>query len=166
MGATVSEIAGGPADPHPLVKGVGTKRLGKGRVKGSSFFSLQGLQALHFLSLHDLQGFPFLSLLLSLNVHGEWQCVSNHRKNDLCVFSIWPILATNAFAYWEFHQQLYQQSGTEFCAQPRGYLASRSNHASDCLGYCLVLSEWCKYQFKTTSISYKSCCVVRWDRGW
>ena len=32
MGAMVSEIAGGPADP-PLVKGVGTKRLGKGRVK-------------------------------------------------------------------------------------------------------------------------------------
>ena len=39
MGATVSEIAGGPADPPPpppsLVKGVGTKRLGKGRVKNS-----------------------------------------------------------------------------------------------------------------------------------
>ena len=32
MGATVLEIAGGPADP-PLVKGVGTKRLSKGRVK-------------------------------------------------------------------------------------------------------------------------------------
>ena len=25
-------MAGGPADPSPLVKGVGTERLGKGRV--------------------------------------------------------------------------------------------------------------------------------------
>ena len=33
MGATVFEIAGGSARPPPLVKGVGTKRLGKGRVK-------------------------------------------------------------------------------------------------------------------------------------
>ena len=33
MGATDFEVAGGPADPPPLVKGVGTKRLGKGRVK-------------------------------------------------------------------------------------------------------------------------------------
>ena len=34
MGATVSEIAGGPLDPPPsLVKGVGSKRLSKGRVK-------------------------------------------------------------------------------------------------------------------------------------
>ena len=39
MGATVFEIAGGgggSARP-PLVKGVGTKRLGKGRVKGLPF---------------------------------------------------------------------------------------------------------------------------------
>ena len=34
MGATVFEIAGGSArPPPPLVKGVGTKMLGKGRVK-------------------------------------------------------------------------------------------------------------------------------------
>ena len=36
MSATVLEIAGGPADPRPptpLVSGVGTKRLGTGRVK-------------------------------------------------------------------------------------------------------------------------------------
>ena len=33
MRVTFSEIAGGPLDPPPpLVKGVGTKRLGKGRV--------------------------------------------------------------------------------------------------------------------------------------
>ena len=32
MGATVFETAGGPADPPPLVKGVGTKRRGKERV--------------------------------------------------------------------------------------------------------------------------------------
>ena len=32
MGATVFEIAGGPADPLRLLKGVGTKRLGKRRV--------------------------------------------------------------------------------------------------------------------------------------
>ena len=32
MGAVVFEIAGGPAEPpSPLVKGVGTKRLDKGR---------------------------------------------------------------------------------------------------------------------------------------
>ena len=30
---TVFQIAGGPVDPLPLEKGVGTKRLGKGRVK-------------------------------------------------------------------------------------------------------------------------------------
>ena len=34
MGPTVFEIAGGPAGPPPLVNGVGTKRLGKGRVHG------------------------------------------------------------------------------------------------------------------------------------
>ena len=33
MRTTVFEIAGGPPDPHPLVKGVGTKSIGKGRVK-------------------------------------------------------------------------------------------------------------------------------------
>ena len=33
MGAMVFEIAGGPADSLTLGKGVGTKRLGKGRVK-------------------------------------------------------------------------------------------------------------------------------------
>ena len=34
MGTTVFEIAGGLADsPPPFVKGVGTKRFGKGRVK-------------------------------------------------------------------------------------------------------------------------------------
>ena len=33
MEATVFEIAGGPADPPLLIKGVGTKRLHKGRVK-------------------------------------------------------------------------------------------------------------------------------------
>ena len=32
-GATVFEIAGGRPTPAPLVKGVGTKKLGKGRVK-------------------------------------------------------------------------------------------------------------------------------------
>ena len=44
MAATVSEIAGGPLDsPPPLVKGVGTKTLGKGRVKWpkSQFSSLK-----------------------------------------------------------------------------------------------------------------------------
>ena len=35
MGATVFEIAEGRLDPPPLVKGVGTKRLGKGRVKAN-----------------------------------------------------------------------------------------------------------------------------------
>ena len=34
MGATVFEIAVGGRLDAPLVKGVGTKRLGKGRVKG------------------------------------------------------------------------------------------------------------------------------------
>ena len=38
MGATVFEIAGGRADP-PLVKGVGTKRLGKGRVMAETSFT-------------------------------------------------------------------------------------------------------------------------------
>ena len=33
MGTTVSEIAGVRRPPPPLVKRVGTKRLGKGRVK-------------------------------------------------------------------------------------------------------------------------------------
>ena len=33
MGATVFEIAGGGSARPPMVKGVGTKRLGKGRVK-------------------------------------------------------------------------------------------------------------------------------------
>ena len=33
MRAMVSEIVGGSARPPPLVEGVGTKRLGKGRVK-------------------------------------------------------------------------------------------------------------------------------------
>ena len=34
MGAMVFQIARGPADPPPLVKGVGTKSLGKKRVNG------------------------------------------------------------------------------------------------------------------------------------
>ena len=38
MGATVFEIAGGSARPPPLVKGVGTKRLGKGRVKPKTLY--------------------------------------------------------------------------------------------------------------------------------
>ena len=41
--ATIFEIAGGPADPPPPpVKGVGTKRLGKGRVKKNAAFLLLG----------------------------------------------------------------------------------------------------------------------------
>ena len=52
MGVTLFEIAGGPAEPPPLVKGVGTKRLGKGRVKNvehyqkmlKSYFAFQMLQ--------------------------------------------------------------------------------------------------------------------------
>ena len=37
MGVTVFEIAEGSASPFPLVKGVGTKRLGKERVKSTIF---------------------------------------------------------------------------------------------------------------------------------
>ena len=42
MGGTVFEIAGGGRFdlPPPLVKGVGTKRLGKGRVKDAAFLKV------------------------------------------------------------------------------------------------------------------------------
>ena len=40
MGVTVFEIAEGQADPPLLVKGGGTKRLGKGRVKVSNYLAL------------------------------------------------------------------------------------------------------------------------------
>ena len=44
MGATVFEIAGGSArPPPPLVKGVGTKMLGKGRVKGGEHVTVKNL---------------------------------------------------------------------------------------------------------------------------
>ena len=48
MGATVFEIAARPPPPTPLVKSVGTKRLGKGRVKvmmkGSMVFNSDHLE--------------------------------------------------------------------------------------------------------------------------
>ena len=41
MRGTVFELVGGPADPPPLVNGVGTKRLGKGRVKNIYYGFIQ-----------------------------------------------------------------------------------------------------------------------------